>query len=321
MTLNSFRKWLRGLLIFAGVALSAVVAVLSWILLPVVSDPSPRFSERKGQLIDVRQTAVHDLGDGKLREMTLVSSSGLEVDIGLRVPRQPLPDRPVVVLLAGQETGREAAEIIPDTRGVIVVAMGYPFGEVPYRDWGPLVLSVPRVQQGIIDTPAAAMLVIDYLIERSGLEPGAIELVGVSFGAFLVAAPGALDSRVHRTWLIHGAGDVQRVIYDGLKNRIGIKPLRQLVAWYLSTAAAAHHLSSEHWVSRISPRPIIVVNASQDTALAPDAVKVLHDALRQPYEILWTRGDHVHPKHLDAMRQITDLIFTRVAGDASVNRS
>ena len=103
------------------------------------------------------------------------------------------------------------------------------------------------------------------------------------------------------------------MINDRLRKAIPNDSVRRLVAWYLARAAAAHHLSSELWVGRISPRPVIVVNASDDTALASGAVQVLHDAVREPFEILWTEGDHVHPKRVDTMRQITDLIFNKVA--------
>ena len=35
---------------------------------------------------------------------------------------------------AGQETGRAAVEVIPDTQGVTLAAISYPFGTIPHRD-------------------------------------------------------------------------------------------------------------------------------------------------------------------------------------------
>jgi hypothetical protein len=47
------------------------------------------------------------------------------VQVALRRPHLPLKDSPVLVLKAGQETGRDAAMIFPDTYGVTLAALSY----------------------------------------------------------------------------------------------------------------------------------------------------------------------------------------------------
>ena len=203
-------------------------------------------------------------------------------------------------------------ELLPDTRGVAVAALSYPFGTIPHRDGLSLALALPRIQRGIRDTPPAAMLATDYLLARPDLDPERVELAGISFGAYLAAVPAVLDPRIERLWLIHGSADPAGVIEAGLRERIPFGAVRALVARFLAAAASAHHLSPEHWVARLSPRPLIVVNATDDSALTEPAVRQLHGALRPPFEVLWSPGDHVHPKRPETIDYITDLLFRRI---------
>ena len=103
----------------------ALLALGTWLLLPVLSDPVPGFTGRKGELVSVEETTHYEFEDSSLMEVTLRSSSGLQVQMALRRPRQPLPGNPVFVLIAGQESGRSAAMMFPDTHGVAVAALSY----------------------------------------------------------------------------------------------------------------------------------------------------------------------------------------------------
>ncbi|MEJ2531730.1 MAG: hypothetical protein P8Y92_08030 [Halioglobus sp.] len=297
----------------AAAILAVLLLALLWLLAPVV--PQPDFLARKGELVAAEVTSESPQPDGRLFEVSLRSSSGLAVELALRMPDQPLPHRPLLVLLGGQETGRAAAEIIPDTHGVVVAALSYPFGSVPHRDGLQLALALGRIQRGILDTPPAVLLALDYLLAHPDLAPERVELAGISFGAYLAAVPAALDQRVDRVWLIHGSGDPAAVLEAGLRKRISSQPLRQGVASLLAAAASAQHLSPERWVARITPRPLVVINATEDSALPPEAVQVLHRALVPPYEVLWTPGDHVHPKRPETILAITRLLFERIGSD------
>jgi hypothetical protein len=292
-----------------------LVALLAigWLLLPVLQEPN--ILERKGVLREAREAGEWRIPGGRLVEVSLVSSTGIEVDLALILPDEAPPRQPLVLILAGQETGLAAAKLIPDTGGAAVAVLGYPFGTIPHRDGLALTLALGRIQRGILDTPPAVLLALDYLLSHPELDPVRVELAGISFGAFLTAAPAVLDERIDRLWLIHGAGDPADVIDAILRERIVFYPLRKAVAWLLATVASAHHLSSEHWVARMTPRPVIVVNASQDTVLTPHAISVLHDALRPPFKILWTPGDHVHPKRPESVHRIVDLMFQHTVAD------
>ncbi|HXV76446.1 MAG TPA: hypothetical protein VD788_09000, partial [Candidatus Polarisedimenticolaceae bacterium] len=97
------RRWLRlawkALVWLVVVAALLLVVGLAIVLVPVARDPSPRFAERKGELVAFRETRRWDDGRDMLSEMTLVSSSGLEVELTARIPREATGPRPGLVLL------------------------------------------------------------------------------------------------------------------------------------------------------------------------------------------------------------------------------
>lgn len=279
------------------------------VAVPVPEDPVLR----KGTLVEVRQVNEYSLPGGTVRELRLRSDTGLEVELAVRSPHRQLEGRPLMFIMGGQETGRAAVDVIPDTSGVTVAAISYPFGIVPHRSAMDMLLSLGRIQAGIFDTPAVALLALDYLLSpQSGLAPGRVELAGISFGAYLAALPAALDNRVQRLWLIHGGAAVPEVLDHGLRKRIHSDLVRRHLARYLATVAGAQHLSSEHWVGQVSPRPLVLVHASADRDVPEAAIRALWQAARAPVEIFWTPGQHVHPKRPAVIDAITDLMFERI---------
>ncbi len=144
------------------------------------------------------------------------------------------------------------------------------------------------------------------------LDAASLELVGVSFGAFLAAVPAALDERISRLWLIHGSGEPAQVIDRGLEGKIWPRPLRGLIANYLSAVAAAHYLTPERWVGKVAPRPILVINGNDDDDIPREAVLALHDSLEDPHEIMWVDGGHIHPKRPETISRVIDLMFSRI---------
>lgn len=282
----------------------------AYLLAQVVT--APDVQARKGDLAAVEQLGARRLSDSMLYRLRLHSTTGFAIGLALRVPDEPLPGRPLAVMLVGNETGEAAATILPDTGGLAVAALGYPFEVIPHRNIFVFAAALPNIQRGILDTPSAVLLALDYLLARRDLAPARIELVGISFGAFLAAVPGALDARVDRVWLVHGAADVAAVIEHGLEGRMEPPWLRHRFAAFLASVAGERHLGPGIWVGRISPRPVILVNALEDRELPPTAVTALHRAAQPPAEVIWVEGDHVHPKRPESVENLARLILGRV---------
>ncbi|MEM9256523.1 MAG: hypothetical protein AAGA91_13835 [Pseudomonadota bacterium] len=299
-------------------ALLLFLLVLQATRLWLAAQDAPRHFERKGNLTAVERLSTYRLQQDLVQEYRLFSSSGLEVDIAVRRPPEPLPGNPLLLLMGGQETGRAAVDVIPDTRGATVAAISYPFGTVPHRSLWQVFLALPRIQQGIFDTPASALLALDFLLTPDAdINPRRVELAGISFGAYLASVPAALDNRIQRLWLIHGGGAPEKVFYYGLDKRIPFSPLRRAVAKYLASVAGTQHLGPELWAGQVSPRPMVLVHATRENALPNVAIKSLEFAVRQPFEILYTPGKHVHPDRPEVVTAISELMFQRIRGDVS----
>jgi dienelactone hydrolase len=294
-----------------------LLAILATILVgPVARDPTTGFVARKGRLAGVEVRAATRQGQSIVTELRLLADTGLAVEIAVRVPDGPAKPRPVVLLLGGKRTGRDAARLSSDIGDVVVVALSYPFAGDPTVKDLEAVLELPRIQRAVLDTVPAILLAIDYLLEQPYVDANRLELVGVSLGAFLVSPAGVLDERIRRVWIVHGAGNPTAVIDHALRDDIRIGPLRRSLAALLTVLAAGPYLSPEQWVGRISPRPVIVINARGDEALPRASVEVLHAALEEPFEVIWVQGPHVQPNRTEVIELLSAQILQRVSREA-----
>lgn len=317
-----FRHIARFILLSLGSASVAILAWLAWLLIPTIPDPERGFLTRKGDLVFAVETHRERLGDTTLIELTLRSSSGLEVDLSLRVPLGVNESRPLVLLLGGQRTGRHAVKLVSDTRGAVIAALSYPYaGDADAQGLG-LLMELPEMRQALVDTTPAVLLALDYLLQQAYVDPGHVELAGVSLGAFLVSIPGALDARIGRVWLIHGAGDPASVLEENpqIRNYLSWPPARRLTAKILAAALNVHHLRPELWVGRISPRPVVIVNARDDEALPAASIAALHAAARDPVEIVWTEGLHIMPGRRDIVDALAQMVLSEVMGNGAMSQ-
>lgn len=311
----SHALWRKGLRIvrWSGIVLVAVVLLLvAYVFIPVLPDPSPGFLLRKGSLRHVSVTRQWTTPGSVLSDITLTSSSGLQVQLTVNRPRGVSGRRPLVILMGGYVTGRRAAELIRNTHGIVIAAISYPYhGPVARKDLD-FLRNVSAIRHALVATPPAVLLSLDYLVQQDYVDPKRVELAGVSFGAFLAAIPGALDHRFKRVWLIHGGGDPVAVFDYFTANKIPFKPLRWLLTRGFALLIQAEYLKPERWVGRISPRPVIVVHARNDPSFPPQSIASLDRALRQPYQIIWLGREHIGARSRVLIQRIADLIASYV---------
>ena len=312
-------RWLRiSLWALAGLLVIATL-LLAIVLVPVIPDPTLHYVDRKGRLIDIQQTRQWQEQDSIYTELTLVSSSGLQVKLSTRIPRAATSPHPLVLLLGGRRTGRDAVKLVGDTRGIALAAISYPYEGDPEANRMQLLADLPDMQQAIKDTAPAIMLAMDYLSQQPQIDPNRIELAGVSLGAFFVSVPGALDQRFRRVWLIHGAGEVDKVLEIGTERYVKSEALRHLLGKLFSWMTLNHHLGPEQWLGRISPRPVIFINAKDDPSFPPSSIIALHNAAREPYEIIWMESEHIMPSRTEIVEMISNIVLDRIAHESGGN--
>ena len=296
-------------------AVLLVVATIASLFL--MRDPHPRFVERRGQLLDAEVTAAPGDSLHRVDHVRLRSTSGLEVELAVKRPREPgdgaagSPRRPLVVLLGGHRTGRNAVNLIEDTRGTVVAALSYPF-DGNHRVKGPaIVAEVPRIRRAILDTPAALLLALDYLEPQPFVEAGRIEAVGVSLGAPFVTIAGALDTRIGRVWIVHGTGGAYTPLELNLRRQLGSRVASIPLAALASVIISGPRLAPERWIPQIAPRPVVMINATDDTRLPRSSIESLYRAAGEPREMVWVAGGHVRSE-AEAVRPLVALVLDRM---------
>jgi len=313
--LDPFRRLRR-----AGIA-SLVLLVL--LLLPIAfieQDPTARFPQRRGTLARVETQPLMAPAGYAASTVELTSSSGLSLKLAIKRPKGldglvSQGRRPLLVLLGGHRTGRDAVELIPETRGTIVAALSYPFKGNHRAKGFELLRSIPAGRRAVADTVPAIQLALDHLLADPEVDPARVELVGVSFGSIFVCIAGALDDRARRVWSVHGGGNNRLLLEHNLARKFESTVTRRTVT------SLAHHLgyvdalSAEHWVARIAPRPFIMVNARNDSFIPPASVELLHAAAAAPTELIWVAGGHVTKFDVAAIESLVDLVLDRVWSD------
>ncbi len=250
-------------------------------------------------------TAEHDV--------TVEGTSGLTITLAIRRPAEGPADvkRTLFLVLGGHERGKGAAALIGDTRGAIFASLEYPF-DGDHRAKGLAVLAqVPAIRRALFDTPPAVQLALDYLLARPDVDPERVELVGVSFGTPFATIAAARDQRITRLWLAHGGGDVFSLIDLGLQKEIGNRFLRWPVSHLAYTLANGPNFTPEKWIAQVAPRPVVMLNATDDEKIPRRSVEILFAAADEPKELVWLPGLHMQGNRPDVLRQLIDAVMER----------
>jgi dienelactone hydrolase len=299
----------RRLILLATLTASAAFAAAAAYLL---RDPLPHFLARRSTLAAVAESAPSLDRGYELRQVRLTAASGLAVEL---TTRRAVHDSgghlPLVVLLGGHHTGRDAVRLLGDTRGILVAAVSYPFAGDPRPDAATFLREIPAIRAAFLDTPPALMLALDYLLRRPDVDSARVEAVGVSLGAPFISIAGALDTRFTRVWVLHGSGGSFAPLELNMRRTIPFAPARIAAAALADVIIAGPRLAPERWVPRISPRPFVMVNAEGDERLPRAAVEALYRRAREPKTLVWMPGRHIHAD-TTTIRQLADIVLARV---------
>lgn len=295
--------------IVAGVAVTLGLGALVAMLL---RDPRPHMLTRRSQLSVVTADAPFTDGAFVVQLVRLRATSGLAVDLTVK---RAIADSdrtlPLVVLLGGHHTGRDAARLVGPTPGVVAAALSYPFAGDPRPDAATFMRDIPSIRKAFLDTPAAVMLSLDYLLRLPQIDTSDVEGVGVSLGAPFMVIAGSMDRRFTRVWSIHGSGGSYGPLEANMRRTVRPAPLRWIAAAVANVIISGPRLAPEHWVAGITPRPFIMVNTADDERLPRAGIESLFAAAREPKELIWTHGMHVHADSA-AVAPLVKIVLDRI---------
>lgn len=308
--------------VLALLALSTMAMVAGWIGVRLLTqDPRAHFAARYQPIEHVQEWPESSEDDFLLQDVRITTVGDLAVDVTIKRPAADTLHerrRPVVILLGGHRTGRDAARLIEDTHGTAVVALSYPFTGDHEVTGLAVVKEATRARAAILDTPPAVRVIIDWLEAQPWADESRVEAVGVSFGAAFAVIAGALDDRINRVWSIHGAGDPYLLLRTNLAPYVPTGLLQSITARLANVAMNGPQLAPELWAGELTPRPLIMVNAANDLRMPREAVLTLFESADEPRELLWLEGGHVSSRSRDLIRTLVDTVFSRMIPDGEV---
>jgi hypothetical protein len=262
------------------------------------------FIERRGELALSEERLIGEEDGHMLFEVELESSTGIRTGGILKAPAGG-GLHPAFLILGGLRTGRKTIGYIGATRDIVILALDYPYeGRKEGMGTWEFIRAVPRIRRAILDTPPAVMTAVDYLIERDGVDPGRIIVIGGSLGSFFVPAHAAIDDRTAAAVLIYGAGDIESLLRES-----GELPglLARPAAWI--GAVLVSPIEPLRYISEISPRPLLMISGARDPRIPERFSRLLHEAAGEPKTIKWIDAGHV---------AVQEEQFRRLIGEALI---
>jgi len=274
------------------------------------------FLERIGTLVDAEVIEEQRTTD-RSYTVRLKSSTGLEVDMRVLRPEVDVTQKlPLVLILGGQATGKDAIDLVGNADGIAFAAIDYPYdGSQDLDGFWKSVYAIPAVQRAFLDSPPAVSLALTWLLQQEWIDPGRAELAGVSLGVPFATAAGALDKRFSRVWMLHGGGDNVSWVSHNARRHIDNDVLRRLTARTALFIVHGRSFDTRRWIPEIAPRPLVIVATRNDDYVPPEAQEPLIEAARLEHvELIWTEGRHVGPNRGYELQQLLIIVRDRILG-------
>ncbi len=274
------------------------------------------FMACRGEPYEITQSSNEAHSDGSIdTDIRLKSGCGVQVRIRALIPLEARTKRvPLLLLIGGHRTGRNAVDIVENADGIAYAAIDYPYdGSQSLSGALQIIAAMPGIQSAFLDTPRALMLATDWLADQHWFDPERAELAGVSLGVPFAAATGALDRRFSRIWLIHGATDNYEWLMHAAQDRLQNRLLRTITVRASLLLVHGNSFKTAEWIRDMAPRPTVLIAASQDESMSPGALDSLTEIAKGEHvSLVWTQGRHVDPDREYEIRQLMDLVAAEI---------
>jgi hypothetical protein len=224
-------------------------------------------------------------------------------------PRHGEGPFPAVLLNDGRELNSAALEYLPPEFGdIVVLSLDYPEA-LPY-EFDPITVlpQTNEVRRELRRIPRLFSLGGAYLAQRTDVDRSRVAMVVTSFAVPFGVIAAAGDPRFRNVGLIYGAGDLGAV----LEANLSLEPrfLRSVAARLMLDLYG--EFEPTRYVAGIAPRPLVMVNGSDDPQMPVPAVQALYDAAREPKTLIWLKTGHLMPTDSALIRMLVDTTLARL---------
>jgi dipeptidyl aminopeptidase/acylaminoacyl peptidase len=219
-------------------------------------------------------------------------------DLSIDVPGRPalaawlIPSRNGAAVLLAHGSHGDRASLWPEARVLAGAGFGVLLVDLPGHgesrgpvDWG-------------AGGRAALAAAITVLRAQPGVDPGRVGAVGFSMGAMLVAQLAASDKRIRAVLLAGCFSDARRQTLFEYRRWGPITGWPAIWA-YRAAGFDDHDQRPIDVIGRIAPRPLLVVQGTEDGLVAPTMAGELYAAAGEPRE-LWLVPGAGHGNYLEA---------------------
>jgi hypothetical protein len=275
-------------------------------------DHSGYYKERKGNLVSAELSPyqpgqyVNTPQKFTRHQLLLKSDSGLHVQCGLLVPKQEVVTvrHPVVVLLAGLETGQHAIDYVRNIPNVIIAAVDYPYSERDLDSPRRVLAEMAPLHNAALDTVPSAMLLIDYLLRRPDVDKSKVILVGLSLGGIFVPCIAAEDRRPAVAVMAFAGGDLRRIIKQDIRS------FGEFESDTLSFLGGllVRPIEPLRYADKISPIPLLMINGTRDGMVPRQSTEEMFRKAKPPKKLVWLDSEHIMPGDLALTREIVETL-------------
>jgi cephalosporin-C deacetylase-like acetyl esterase len=229
---------------------------------------------------------ISDTADGTLYYLTYQSVHDAEVTGLLSLPERGKAPFPVVILMHGLGDRKtvdyvEAGNKFLLDAGYAVLRLDISNHGDRFRhdfDFDPTGDLRYRTREVISQTVFDLRRAVDFIQTREELDPERIGYFGISLGGIIGTIFCGIDDRVKVPVIVLAGGKLNLMF--------GMDAFSADTRNYLSI------MDPVNFVGMISPRPLLMVNASNDDVIPPLTSKLLFKAAKKPKEIIWYPSRH-----------------------------
>jgi uncharacterized protein len=250
------------------------------------------------------------------------STNGERVPASLFLPVKPAPPFPCIIVQHGyggdkSMGGTFASVLIPRGYAVIAIDIEY-HGERKEAGKDVLSTDIEDDARALSQTVVDLMRTVDYLASRGDIDMNGIGYIGASLGSFLGAVFAGVDERVKSVFLIVGGGDWEKMLatskvgpFDGIRDLYKQKGLP-----YSDYDKRMDAVEPLNYIGLVSPRPLLMVNCSNDKYVPKENAEELYDAAKDPKKIEWYTcdGDIAHIPPMDKTLSLIKKWFKKTLG-------
>ena len=262
---------------------------------------APSIPERVSLELVYREAVSEDATE-RVEGLVFMTPAGDSVTAYLRRPVAASPDDLAgVVLVAGRETGREAAQVIPGPLEGAVLSVEYPSVLPEQLTVGSMLENLPDIRESALLVPGILVSAAEFLAAEPAVDRGRIALVGVSFGVPFAAAAGS-DSIFRAVALHYGGGDLYLLLRTNLPVENGFlrRLAARLLSWYLSPLDPFRH------VDDLGEKPLLLISGTGDTRVPRASALGMAERASGPVRHIWLHHDHLMPGDTALMRELAD---------------